>query len=160
VFTLCTVGFKSYKFYVLPSGSNPGGGEVFTSVQTGPGAHQPPIQWVSVGVKCPGRGVDHPPPSGTEVKGKVKLYFYSPSGPSWAVLGWNSLYLTFCRHSVFMVFLRMSKKNSYFSKRNYITGFINEAECVCVRYGVSVRGTVCLCAVRCVCARYKLNLWK
>jgi hypothetical protein len=34
------------------------------------------------GVKRPGRGVDHPPPSSTEVKERVELYLYSPSGPS------------------------------------------------------------------------------
>jgi cobalamin synthase len=40
-------------------------------------------------VRWPGRGVDHPPPSTAEVKGRVKLYIYSPSGPSWPVLGWT-----------------------------------------------------------------------
>jgi len=39
------------------------------------------------GVKRPRRGVDHPPPSRTEVKERVELYFYSPFGPSWPVLG-------------------------------------------------------------------------
>ena len=39
------------------------------------------------GVKRPGRGVDHPPPSSAEVKEKVELYLYFPSGPSWPVLG-------------------------------------------------------------------------
>ena len=39
-------------------------------------------------VKRPGRGVDHPPPSSADVKEKVELYLYSPSGPSWPVLGW------------------------------------------------------------------------
>ena len=34
-----------------------------------------------------GRGVNHPPQSSTEVKEKIELYFYSPSGPSWTVLG-------------------------------------------------------------------------
>ena len=38
-------------------------------------------------VKRPGRGVDHPPPCSTEVEGRVELYLYSPSGPSWLVLG-------------------------------------------------------------------------
>jgi len=33
------------------------------------------------GVKRPGRGVDHPPPSSAEDKERVKLYLYSPSGP-------------------------------------------------------------------------------
>jgi hypothetical protein len=39
------------------------------------------------GVKRPGRGVDHPTPSSAEVLGRVELYLYSPSGPSWPVLG-------------------------------------------------------------------------
>jgi hypothetical protein len=39
------------------------------------------------GVNRPGRVVDHPPPSITEVKDRVELYLYSPSGPSWPVLG-------------------------------------------------------------------------
>jgi hypothetical protein len=41
------------------------------------------------GVKRPGRGVDHPPPSSAEVKERVELYLYSPSRPSRPVLGWN-----------------------------------------------------------------------
>jgi len=39
------------------------------------------------GVKRPGRGVDHPPPSSAEVKERIELYLYSPSGPSRPVLG-------------------------------------------------------------------------
>jgi hypothetical protein len=39
------------------------------------------------GVKLPGRGDDHPPPSSARVKERVELYLYSPSGPSWPVLG-------------------------------------------------------------------------
>jgi len=42
-----------------------------------------------VGVKRPGRGVDHPPTSSAEVKERVELYLYFPSGPSWPVLGRN-----------------------------------------------------------------------
>ena len=30
-----------------------------------------------------------PNPSCAKVKGRVELYLYSPSGPSWPVLGWN-----------------------------------------------------------------------
>ena len=41
------------------------------------------------GVKQLGRGVDHPPPASAEVKERVELYLYSPSGPSWPVLGWT-----------------------------------------------------------------------
>jgi hypothetical protein len=42
---------------------------------------------LSRGVKQPGRGVDHPPSSSAEVKERVELYLYSPSGLSWPVLG-------------------------------------------------------------------------
>jgi hypothetical protein len=38
------------------------------------------------GVKRSGRGVNHPTPSSAEVKERVELYLYSPSGPSWPVL--------------------------------------------------------------------------
>ena len=50
------------------------------------GPTQPPIQWVpglSRGVKRPGRGVDHPPPSSADVKERVQLYPYIFSGTSW-----------------------------------------------------------------------------
>ena len=60
------------------------------SVQTGPEAH-PASYTMGTGsfprVKRPGRGVDHPHPSSDEVEGRVQLYIYSPSGPSWPVLG-------------------------------------------------------------------------
>ena len=39
------------------------------------------------GVKRPGRGVDHPPPSKCRGQERVGLYLYSPSGPSWPVMG-------------------------------------------------------------------------
>ena len=59
-------------------------------VQTGRGAH-PASYTVGtgsfLGVKRPGRGVDHPPSSTAEVKERVELYVYSPFGPSWPVLG-------------------------------------------------------------------------
>jgi len=38
------------------------------------------------GVKRLGRGIDHPPPSSAEIKDRVEIYLYSPSGPSWPVL--------------------------------------------------------------------------
>jgi len=41
----------------------------------------------SPGVKRPGRGVDHPPPSSSEVKEKEGLHFYSLSGYFWPVIG-------------------------------------------------------------------------
>jgi hypothetical protein len=54
------------------------------------GPTQPTVQRVPghfSGVKRPGRGVYHPPPSSADVKERVKLYLYSLSGPSWPVLG-------------------------------------------------------------------------
>ena len=75
-------------------GSNPsGGGARFsTPVQTGPGNHPASYTMGTVSfpeVKLPGRGVYHTPPSSSEVKERVELYLYSPSGPSWSVLGWT-----------------------------------------------------------------------
>jgi len=40
-----------------------------------------------LGVKWLGHGIDHPLPSGAEVKERVELYLYSPSGMSCPVLG-------------------------------------------------------------------------
>jgi len=40
-------------------------------------------------VKRPGRGVEHPPSARVEVKERIELYFYSPSGTSWLVLEGN-----------------------------------------------------------------------
>jgi len=37
--------------------------------------------------------MDHPPPFSAEVTERVELSLYSPSGPSWPVLGWTLLYL-------------------------------------------------------------------
>ena len=54
-----------------------------------PQPHRPalgPTQASSPGVKRPGRGVDHPPPSSAEVKERVQPYIYSPAGPSWPFL--------------------------------------------------------------------------
>ena len=39
-----------------------------------------------LGVKRPGRGADHPPPSKCRGQERVGLYLYSPSGPSWPVM--------------------------------------------------------------------------
>jgi len=39
------------------------------------------------GVKQQGHGIDHLPPSGAEVKERIELYIFSPSGPSCSVPG-------------------------------------------------------------------------
>ena len=59
-------------------------------VQTGPGAY-PAFCIMGTGsfpgVKRPGRGADHPPPSKRRGHERVELYLYSPSGPQWPVIG-------------------------------------------------------------------------
>ena len=67
-------------------------------VQNGPVAH--PASYTMgagsfPGVKRPGLGVDHPPTSSAEVKERLELHLYSPSGPSWPVLG-CTLLLSVC----------------------------------------------------------------
>jgi hypothetical protein len=56
--------------------------------QTGPGSHPASCKMGagSRGVKRSGRGPDHPTLSSAEVKERVELYLYFPSGPSWPVL--------------------------------------------------------------------------
>ena len=74
-------------------GSNPGGREIFHTRPDRP--RGPPSLLYNgyrvsfSGVKWPGRGVDHPSPSSAEVKERVKLYLYSPSGQWWPVIGWT-----------------------------------------------------------------------
>ena len=72
--------------------SNPGGGEIFRTGPTGPGAHPSSYTTGTVsfpGVKWSERGFDHPPSSSAQVKERVELYLYSPSVPSWPVIGWT-----------------------------------------------------------------------
>jgi len=67
------------------------GKRFFASVQTGHGTN-PASYTVGTGsfpgVKWPECGVHHPSQSSAEVEEIVQLYFCSPSGPSWPVLGW------------------------------------------------------------------------
>ena len=62
----------------------------FAPVQTSPGAHPASCTMGTgpfPGVKRPGRGADHPPPSKCRSHERVGLYLYSPSGPQWPVIG-------------------------------------------------------------------------
>ena len=61
----------------------------FAPVQNGPGAHAASYTMgtESLPGKRPGRGVKRAPPSSAEVEERVEVYLYSPSGPSWPVLG-------------------------------------------------------------------------
>jgi hypothetical protein len=68
----------------------PVGARFTAPLQIDPRAH--PASWTKgtqsfPGVNRPERGVDHPPPFSTEVKERVELYLYSPSGSSRPVLG-------------------------------------------------------------------------
>ena len=59
-------------------------------LQTGPGSYPASCTMGTgsfPGVKRPGRGADHPPPSKCRGQERVGLYLYSPSGPSWPVIG-------------------------------------------------------------------------
>jgi hypothetical protein len=71
--------------------SNPGGGEIFRTRPDRPWGPSSLLyngyQVSFAGVKRSGRGADNPPPSSAEVKERVELYHYSPSGPIWPVLG-------------------------------------------------------------------------
>ena len=67
-----------------------GGQDLLNLSRPAPGAH--PASYTIgtrpfLGVKWPGHGVDHLPPSSDKVKERVQLYVYSPSGTAWPVLG-------------------------------------------------------------------------
>jgi hypothetical protein len=87
---ICGPGYSLSTSWTV-RGSNPGGGEIFSSRPDRPwgppsllyNRYQVSFPWV----KRPGRGVDHPPSSSARVKERVELYLYSPSEPSWPVVG-------------------------------------------------------------------------
>jgi hypothetical protein len=78
---------------------NLGGGEIFRTRPHRP--WEPPSLLYNgyrvsfPGVKRPGRGANHPPPSSAEVKERVELYLYSLYEPSWTVLE-LTLFLPYC----------------------------------------------------------------
>ena len=89
-------------------GWNPGR----ASAQTGPVAH--PASYTMgtgsfPGLKRPGRGVDHPPPSSVEVEGWVELSICSSCGPSWPVLG-RTLPLSLPSHAILRPSLSLRKE--------------------------------------------------
>ena len=84
-------------------------------VQTSPGAHPGSYTMGTAsfpGVKRPGRGADHPPPSKRRGHEKVGLYLYSPSGSQWPVIG-RTFAFTFIR----ICGLQMENLNFYFERR-------------------------------------------
>ena len=71
-------------------GPNPGGGDIFRTPPDrtwgAPSIVYNRYRVYLPGVKRPGRGVNHPPPSNAEIKERVELYLYSLSKSSWPVL--------------------------------------------------------------------------
>ena len=68
----------------------PVGARFSAPVQTGPEAYPASCAMGTgsfPGVKRPGRGADPPPPPKRRGHERVGLYLYSPSGPSWPVIG-------------------------------------------------------------------------
>jgi hypothetical protein len=76
--------------------SNPGGSEIF---YTRPDRPWGPLNLLNIGCrvfpegKAAGAWRWPPTPSSAEVKLRVEIYLYSPSGPSWPVLGSTLPYL-------------------------------------------------------------------
>ena len=64
------------------------------------------------GVRRPGRDANHPSPSSTEVKERVEVYLYSPSGRSWPVPGRKIIFLLFfaCVWHIFLL-KKMKRKD-------------------------------------------------
>ena len=89
--------------------SNPVGARFSAPVQTGPGAH-PASCTMGTGsfsrVKRPGHGVDQPSPSSAEIKERVEVYLYSPSGSPWPVLGLTLPLLTVIVHPCILITTR------------------------------------------------------
>ena len=105
----------------------PVGCEIFHTRPDRPlGPTQPPVQWVtglSFGVKRPGRGADHPPPSKCRGQERVGLYLYSSSGPSWPVMGAPLLLPTCLRgmaRKTSVVLLRSEKVMGLYHNRPFL----------------------------------------
>jgi len=61
-----------------------------TPVKTGPGAHPATYRMGKVsspGAKQPGLDANPPPSSNAKIKDRIELFIYSPSEPTWPVLG-------------------------------------------------------------------------
>jgi hypothetical protein len=87
-----SVGIATRYGLDIPEIESRWGARFSAPVQTGSEAHPASCTMGTgsfPGVKWPGRDVDHPPSFSAELKERLELYLYSPSGPSWSVLGWS-----------------------------------------------------------------------
>ena len=100
VSTCCAVGIATRYGLDGPGIESRCGARFFAPVQTGPGTYSASCTMGTgsfPGVKRPGRGADHPSSSKCRGQERVWLYLYSPSGPSWPVIGSTfTLQPTFC----------------------------------------------------------------
>jgi hypothetical protein len=91
----------------------PVGARFSAPVQTVPGAH-PAFYTMStgsfLGVKRPGRCVDHPPLSSAVIKERVEVYTYSPSGSSWTLLlvVWKSAHFLYKNPRLYLTDLSLN----------------------------------------------------
>ena len=102
-------------------------GEIFRTCPDRPGG-LPSLLYngytVFIGGKAAGAWLWPPTPSSADVKERVDLYLYSPSGPSWPLIGWTlitSLYRNYYtgrirgaythRHPILYTFLGWNKLN-------------------------------------------------
>jgi hypothetical protein len=104
--------------------SNSRGGEIFCAI-----AHRswgPPSLLYNgygvsfPGVKWPGRGVDHPPPSCAKVKERVELYLYSPSDPSWPVIRLTSTLLLWDVQFLYFYKQQQSFNNPFYEQWQHV----------------------------------------
>ena len=80
-----------------------GGARFSASVQSCPEAYPSSCKWVLgsfTGGKTSRSWRWPPTPSNAEVKGRVEVYLYSPSGPSWPGLGWTLSYFYLTENTV------------------------------------------------------------
>ena len=76
------------------------------------------VYWVYPGGKAAGAWCWPPTPSSAEIKGRVELCIYAPSGPSWFLLGWTLLYCTL--KSFLSLLLQLARKWSHkYSYRHF-----------------------------------------
>jgi hypothetical protein len=85
-----SVGIETRYWLNGPGIESRWGARFCADLQTGSGTHTASCTMDTVSfprVKWLKRDVEHSPPSSAEVKNRVALYLYFPSGPYWPVLG-------------------------------------------------------------------------